>query len=178
MNTRHAMIVKTPRKTTRNTCDILREDLVLALKGIPQFPEFKPLELSDREEIIKHTSKFVPYSDFNFTSLWSWDTDKKLKVSNLNQNLVVQFSDYISDEQFLSFIGTNEVNETMSHLLALAEIKGLLSTVKLVPSVVVEKLDTSRFIVEEDRNNFDYIYSVQGLTELKGSLFADIRNQK
>ena len=37
---------------------------------IPEFPEFKKLELSNKEEIEKITQKFPPYSDFNFVSMW------------------------------------------------------------------------------------------------------------
>lgn len=40
---------------------------------IPKFPEFKKLELSNKEEIENFTSKFPPYSDFNFVSMWCWD---------------------------------------------------------------------------------------------------------
>ncbi|OGY35168.1 MAG: hypothetical protein A3E36_00640 [Candidatus Andersenbacteria bacterium RIFCSPHIGHO2_12_FULL_45_11b] len=76
---------------------------------IPKFPEFKPLEMTDREEIIGYTSKFLPYSDFNFTSMWSWDIDGKIMVSELNGNLVVNFSDYVTSEPFYSLIGDNDI---------------------------------------------------------------------
>lgn len=44
---------------------------------LPEFPQFKNLELSDEEEIERHTHKFLPYSDFNFVSMWSWDIKGK-----------------------------------------------------------------------------------------------------
>lgn len=145
---------------------------------IPEFPKFKKLEFSDREEILKYTTKFVPYSDFNFTSIWSWNTSNRFKVSILNKNLIMQFSDYVSDEIFLTCIGRNQINKTVTQLLGLAERKGLLSTLKFITKEIAEKLDTSRFLVEEDRDNFDYIYSIKGLSELRGSSFADLRNQR
>ena len=46
---------------------------------LPEFPQFKKLELSDKEEVEKFTSKFPPYSDFNFVSMWSWDIKGEMR---------------------------------------------------------------------------------------------------
>lgn len=71
---------------------------------IPEFPNFKKIELSDQKEIESFTSKFPPYSDFNFTSLWSWDTHTNMQISILNKNLVIRFNDYLSDSFFYSLL--------------------------------------------------------------------------
>ncbi len=34
---------------------------------LPQFPQFKPLELTDKEDIENFTKNFPPYSDFSFS---------------------------------------------------------------------------------------------------------------
>lgn len=75
---------------------------------IPQFPEFKIVEVGDREAVESHTHRYPPYSDFNFTSLWAWDTSNERMISELNGNLVVRFTDYATNEPFLSFLGTNK----------------------------------------------------------------------
>ena len=62
---------------------------------ITQFPDFKPLELFDKKYIETFTVQFPPYSDFNFTSIWAWNTNDKFQISNLNGNLVVLFYDYL-----------------------------------------------------------------------------------
>ena len=56
---------------------------------IPEFPKFKNLELSDKNDIEKFTSKFLPYSDFSFVSMWSWDIKGEMRIAQLNGNLVV-----------------------------------------------------------------------------------------
>ncbi len=38
---------------------------------LPQFPQFKPLELTDKSDIEAITKQHLPYSDFNFVSLWN-----------------------------------------------------------------------------------------------------------
>ena len=84
---------------------------------IPEFPQFKKLELSDRKDLEKFTSKFPPYSDFNFVSMWAWDTKGEMQISQLNGNLVVQFTDYINGKPFFSFLGDSLVLDTIKTLL-------------------------------------------------------------
>ena len=143
---------------------------------IPEFPQFKKLELSDKKDVEKFTSRFPPYSDFNFVSMWSWDIKGEMGLSNLNDNLVVRFTDYLTGELFYSFLGNNKVNETVEKLLHLSEEEGLKLQLKLVPEDSIKNINISRFKIEEDRNNFDYIYDIPTLAELKGSPYQSHRN--
>ena len=128
---------------------------------IPQFPEFKKLELSDKEEIESFTKKFPPYSDFNFVSMWSWDIKGEARISQLNGNLVVRFNDYITGEPFYSFLGQSNVNETAKNLIEISKRLGFGPFLKLVPEDSVRYLDKEIFDVQEDKNNHDYIVPVK-----------------
>lgn len=55
---------------------------------IPQFPNFKKAEVADRGAVEAHTHKYDPYSDFNFTSLWAWDTSGERMISGLNSDSI------------------------------------------------------------------------------------------
>lgn len=143
---------------------------------IPQFPEFKKLELSDRKEINKFTLEFPPYSDFNFISMWSWDIHNKMRISELNNNLVIYFTDYLTGEPFYSFIGNNKINETVETLIQLSQQEGLGSALKLIPEHSTINLDKEKFKIIEDRNNFDYIYHIEHLSTLKGTKYETHRN--
>ena len=145
---------------------------------IPKFPEFKSLEITDRKEIIGYTSKFLPYSDFNFTSMWSWDIGNGFRISLLNDNLVVMFIDYISGEPFLSFLGTNEVLGTISTLLNYAKDAGIDSTLRLLPEDVIKEVSDQQveFQIDEDRDGFDYILSVEKIDGFKGNKLRGKRN--
>jgi hypothetical protein len=138
---------------------------------IPQFPLFKTLELSDRESVEAHTNLFEPYSDFNFTCLWTWDTDEKRMVSELNGNLVVKFTDYRTHEPFLSFLGTHESEATAEKLIEYCVKENLPPTLRLVPPVSVASLNPERFSIEESSGDFDYILSAKNLSELAGNQF-------
>jgi len=137
---------------------------------IPIFPNFKKLELTDKEEVEKFTSKFSPYSDFNFTSLWAWDTDGERMISELNGNLVVRFTDYETCEPFLSFLGTTEPERTARELIRFAETSGISPVLRLVPEESIKDLSGSDLLAEEDRDNFDYIFSTSQL-----STFRDVK---
>lgn len=136
---------------------------------IPQFPNFKKIELSDKPEIDSYTNRYKPYSDFNFTSLWSWSINNERQVSVLNGNLVVYFTDYETNYPFLSFLGTNSTENTIVALINWAKAEGLSSTLSLVPQEVVDQLPVdTEFLIEEDIDNFDYIFDVSELSYLEG----------
>ncbi len=127
---------------------------------IPKFPTFKKLELSDKKEIERITKDFPPYSDFNFVSLWSWNTKNRIRVSMLNKNLVVQFSDYITGEPFLSFIGKHEVSATAFELLEFSNKKLKKNILQLVPEELSLhfKFRNSPFDIDSSRDDADYIH--------------------
>ena len=120
---------------------------------LPQFPQFKKLELSDKEDVEAITSKFPPYSDFNFVSMWSWDVKGEMRISMLNGNLAVRFNDYLTGHPFYSFLGDNNVSKTVDVLLNFSIEEELKPKLYLVHEYVNFKLDKRKFIAEEDLDN-------------------------
>jgi hypothetical protein len=143
---------------------------------IPVFPEFKKIEVTDREAVEAHTHKYEPYSDFNFISLWAWDTSEERMISELNGNLVVRFTDYSTNEPFLSFLGTNETEHTARTLIDYCKANDLPMTLKLMPEISVKDIRPSVLKVEEDRDNFDYVYSVSQHASFLGGDYKRSRN--
>ncbi|MBP6904485.1 MAG: DUF2156 domain-containing protein [Candidatus Pacebacteria bacterium] len=136
---------------------------------IPKFPQFKKLEISDKKEIERITKDFPPYSDFNFISMWSWNTRNKIRVSKLNDNIVVQFSDYITNDIFLSFIGKNKVIETAFELLLFSKKHHQKNFLKLIPEELslYFKFRHSPFTVSSDRDDADYMYLSEHLASMQ-----------
>ena len=143
---------------------------------IPKFPEFKKIELSDKKDVEKFTSKFPPYSDFNFVSMSSWNIKGEMRLSTLHDNLIVHFTDYITGEPFYSFLGNNKVNETAEALFDLLKKEGLEPLIKLVSEDSIKNIDKTKFTVKEDIDNFDYIYEIPILAEFKGGAYETHRN--
>lgn len=144
---------------------------------IPLFPSFKHLELEDRPEIEFITQQFEPYSDYNFVSLFSYDIKNEVRISKLNDNLVVRFSDYITRKPFYSFLGNSSLEKTISTLLEYVKHLGITPQLKLIPeATVLSNPDiSSSFCIEEDRDNFDHIFSIEGISTLSGSHYEKKR---
>ena len=145
---------------------------------LPTFPNCKKISLEDKKNVEEYLRKFPPYSDFNFLSMWSYNTQNDVEIATLHNNLVVRLRDYITQEPFYSFLGNNNVSESIEVLLAHSEKEHLMPKLKLVPEESIRKdlgkLD--KYNITQDRDHFDYILSVAELSELKGSRFHTQRN--
>lgn len=144
---------------------------------LPEFPQFKKLELSDKEDIEKITREYPPYSDFNFVSMWSWDIKGEMLISQLNGNLVVRFTDYLTGKPFYSFLGSNNVNDTIQKLLVLSKKENLEAGLMLIPEDSIKGIDTLQFDIQEDRDHFDYVYDLKKLSEYGGSEYSTKRSE-
>jgi uncharacterized protein len=135
---------------------------------IPKFPKFKKLEIQDKKEIENYVKSFAPYSDFNFTSLWTYNTEETIEISYLNNNLVVKFLDYIDKKHFYSFIGTKKILETIKILIKQAKKNKIDHSLKLIPQEVIdaEKRIKDFYLLKEDKDNYDYIVSASEIAKL------------
>lgn len=139
---------------------------------IKTYPQFSPLDIDVKDEIIEFTSHFDPYSDFNYISLFSWNTDGKAEVSILDGNLVIRIPDYITEEPVVSILGRHNIQDAVSKLLT------DVGSLKLVPEETVLALGTAESIeVEHDPDNNDYIFLLQNIADLPGGNFKRKRNK-
>ncbi len=143
---------------------------------IPVFPQFKRLELSDKADIERLTKQFLPFSDFNFTSLWAWDTNEEVMISNLFGNLVLRFTDYITSQPFYTFLGISSVNETAQTLFNKAEQENIMSELRMVPEATASLLDKNRFDVVESEDHHDYVFEMIKLQNFDGNRLRSKRN--
>lgn len=146
---------------------------------IPQFPEYTAISLANKDEYELFIHQFQPYSDFNFVSLYSYDTEADAQLSNLNGNLIVRFRDYLSNEPFYTFLGNKYLVETANELLVAASRNNYRDTLQLIPESVIrsEPKLSETFLVSEDDANHDYILSVPALATFQGTKYANRRHQ-
>jgi len=145
---------------------------------IEDFPHFNAFTLRDQNTVRDFVDQFAPYSDFNTTSLFVWDSQNTAKVCWLNGNLVFRFPDYVSHEYLYTFLGKNKLKETVETLLARAKSEGVILHLKLIPQQVIEELEKTNhpFHVYEDPDNHDYILSVEEHASLPGKRYKKKRN--
>lgn len=139
---------------------------------IDLFPLFSKLELKHKPSIDAIVSRLPPYSDFNFISLYSWNTDDSTYVSMLNGNLVIKQLDYVTGKPVLSLLGKNKIDESLASLLKAS------NELKLVPELTVESINNPQlFTIIADRDNHDYVYALSEMVGLSGEKFKKIRNK-
>lgn len=144
---------------------------------IPIYPKFAKLSLEHQTDVSNFTDNFECYSDFNFLSLWSENINDEFEVSSLNENLVVLFKNYLVKKPFLSFLGCNDVKNTISELLTISKKEGYSNFLKLIPEIDIQGFKkTEDFKICEDVDQFDYIYSIKELASLEGESFKHKRN--
>ena len=140
---------------------------------IPHFPNFKKLTLDHKNEIESYVKKYPHYSDYNFTSLWTYNTEESIEICFLNNNLVIKFIDYITNKPFYSFLGTTNVINTIEQLFIYAQKNKIDQRLKLIPEIVIQTNEhiNQNFIVMEDLNNHDYIVSAKEIAFLPKEKF-------
>lgn len=140
---------------------------------IPIFPLFKKMDIGDRSDIESFTSKFPPYSDYNFVSLWSYNTNDDIMISSLNDNLVIKFRDYIQTEKyFYSFCGINKTSDTVNTLFSWMVANDIPPYLRLVPEIAIQKelSQNEKISIKEDEDNFDYVISLSQFATLTGNI--------
>jgi hypothetical protein len=145
---------------------------------IPAFPNFADLAIEHQFEIEQWVKQFQPYSDFNFVSLWSWNTKGEFEVSWLGDNLVVLFNDYGTNERFFSFLGVDDVDAAAARLIELARARGMAEELRLLPEVTALAISwRSGLTVHRAPEHADYVLSTRLLSDLAGGQFRNKRNE-
>lgn len=147
------------------------------LSSLPEFPNLKPLVLQDHAVLKPFLNSFDPYSDYNFASMWCYNTNEKMEIAKLHENLVVKFEDYITSEHFFSFLGENEILTTAKKIIEFCKENGFSSQLKLIPEIVADKICKSEeYLIAEDEDNFDYILSTEQVGSLTTAKFHTQKN--
>ncbi len=150
-------------------------------QSIPTFPQFRSISIYDQAHVDELMAHVPPSSDLRFLNVWSWDTESTVEIAELHGNIVCILRDYHTRQKFLSFIGSNRVQETIETLISYIHTNGeyphhlALVHEGFIRECLAEA-QTCPFSLEEDRDNFDYIFSIPDLASLQGKPFATVRN--
>ncbi|MBC7361602.1 MAG: DUF2156 domain-containing protein [Candidatus Aminicenantes bacterium] len=138
---------------------------------IPKFPELKPIDLADKEEVNKFLELFPPeICELTFANIYIWRHWEKPQLTKINGNLCVLCSPPDEPAYFLEPVGENNLDETVQICLSLGP------RLSRVSERFLKKL-RGTYSIQEDRDNFDYVYLTKDLAELKGKKYDGKRNQ-
>ncbi|MGB7297078.1 MAG: GNAT family N-acetyltransferase [Candidatus Aminicenantales bacterium] len=139
--------------------------------SLPLFPEFKLVEIEDRDglaaAIARHPS---PACEFHFANIFLWRHYEHSKFTLINGNICILCGPPAEPAYFLQPIGETEVEATVRTCLTFAPRLS-----RVTDSFALRHGGPYRS--EPDRDNFDYVYRTEDLTQLKGKRYDGKRNR-
>jgi len=139
--------------------------------SLPQFPEFKLIELEDGDlisaGIARHPAEIC---ELHFANIFPWRHFERSKLTVIKGNLCVLCEPSTEPVYFLQPIGENDIEGTVRTCLSFA------------PRISrVEESFAARYgnpyRCESDRDNFDYVYLAEDLVSLQGKKYDGKRNR-
>ena len=121
----------------------------------------KKITLDDISIIEAFTSRFEPYSDFNALSLYCWNSNNSNMFDIENGVMTIKITDYLKNRPVYSVLGAVVPADRVEKLLS-DNIQ-----LKMIPESVATTLKNN-YLLEEDRDNFDYILDLAKFAKLEG----------
>jgi len=142
------------------------------------FPEFKPIEMADREALEDYFREHPPLvSEFTFTNLFGWRKVHNYQISKYKDGFLI-LKESKAKFSFLQPLVTENPTEAIEACFEYLKEKTGFPVIERVGEdfIAAGAWDNSPFIISEDRDNFDYLYDTKELTELTGEKFHDKKN--
>lgn len=137
----------------------------------PLYPDFKPVGLED-QDVFKGFLDREPSGvcEMNFANIFIWKDSEHSRYTILDGSFCLLVKPDFEPPYFLPPAGGDRVPETIAACLRHAP------RLSRVPEEFVRRFGAG-FRAEEDPDNFDYIYRVEDLAELKGKKYDGKRNR-
>jgi hypothetical protein len=137
---------------------------------IPDYPRTTELALIHRHTLHPLFQQLPDgISEYTFANLFLFRKIHKYRVTRLNSGLIIFLGE---DEKKLFFMAPFGLPDQET----LQEFFSVYWSMKGVGETQVGELEALGYVVEEDRDNFDYLYRRQDLAELTGRKFSKKRN--
>jgi hypothetical protein len=150
------------------------------MSTIPEFPQFKAVQLQDRDFIREVLSKYGPQtSEWSFTNLFIWQSHYGFQWTMHRDWLIVVGREQKNDTYALQPMGPPSRMEVTRMLLKwLWEEKGELSArIERADQRLVSEIEGAKdFLVAPARDQFDYVYRSEDLIRLAGRKYHAKRN--
>lgn len=134
---------------------------------------FEPLELRHKQILDDYFRiNKTEISEFNFTEMFIWRKIRNKKIGFINENICIGFEKG-EKKIFYRPFGNNDIKETIEYIFN----NKLCSMIYGWRQNEIKELNLNdAYIVEKDRNNFDYVYLTDNLINLKGRKYDGKRN--
>ena len=152
----------------------------MSMSNKPEFPEFKPIELEDRDIFREALRQYKPQtSEWTFTNLFIWRSHYQFQWSIYKDWLLVMCAEGKNSMYAMQPIGpTSRQDVTRIFLKWFQEDKGEIQPYieKADSRLISELYGMKNLSIEPTRDHFDYVYLRDDLVQLSGNKYRSKRN--
>ena len=138
----------------------------------PDFPNFVPVSLDDKERYNQLVADYPPFADISFTNLhiW-WNLGGKLGACLLNSNLVLNYDlPFDRPNSGWGLIGNDRIDESIQTIFDYLKVHHRRPKIVHMPEFTLERIkDSSGLKITEESDFHEYIMSSRQLAELEGA---------
>ena len=146
----------------------------------PQFPEFKPIELEDREVLEPVFRNYQPQtSEWTFTNFFIWRNHYHFQWTRYGELLLFLSNPHDQEPYFLMPLGQAPRIETAKAMLEWLAREGKASAPSIQKAdarFAEEAQADGSLLVLPQRDHFDYVYASSDLVSLAGRRFHSKKN--
>lgn len=146
----------------------------------PDFPNFVPLTLEDKDKYNQLVAHYPPFADISFTNLhiW-WNLGGKLGVCVLNSNLVLNYDlSFDKPNSGWGLIGGNLIDESADTIFDYLKSHKRPAKIVHMPEFTVEQIkNRAAYNIQEEADFHEYIMSSQQLAKLEGAEHSRTRRK-
>lgn len=146
---------------------------------IPIFPNFKAIDITDRAPVEAYLAAHPPLaSEYTFTNLFAWRETYQYRLATFGDGFLILKTGHDGQPAFLQPLAPADKQKAVRACHDYLRGLGAAPRIDRVGEDFFAGDDPGAwpFTVEEDRDNFDYVYRVDELTALKGEKFHDKKN--
>ncbi len=143
---------------------------------IPLFPNFSPYSNKFNEEIMLATAHLPRYTETSMASMFCWDTEKQLAVSQLFGNIVLVVNQ--KRPGIVTILGTSEVDQSLEQLFSYCDTRGFARGLRLVSEPTIKAITKiNKFIALPDADHHDYVINLASMSTIEGSALRNTRRK-
>ena len=145
---------------------------------------FKKLSLEDKNSIDKYIYPYKFLScEYSFTSLYIWKDACDIQYTIYKQALILKKKDFDGNYHFMQPLGYNkeDLGDIIEELKAYREENHMKYLFKDLEESFIQEFNVllnekNDFYIEEDRDNFDYLYEAKKLMTFSGKKLHSKKN--
>lgn len=150
------------------------------MKNYPEFPDFKPLEITDRDFIREILWSYQPeVSELTFTNFFIWRNYYHFYWTVLHGCFITYYRDRDGSLSATQPVGNGDRVKAVSEILKFLRKEKEQKQPEIRRAdkrIVSELIKSGEYQIEPNRDYFDYVYRTEDLIKLPGRKYHNKRN--